>query len=186
MLPEVNLLPKYERSESILYRIFIIGFIFIILASGVLGYFYFSAKGHLNTAEESITALNEEKAVLETRLHAVNTEEKVSLKEVVAYLESYHIPTSMLIDELVTLLPAHADLSQFSYDYHSIDIETQFETIPDTSAYIANLIESAYLDEVVINRIEAILQGESENILGYHADYSMQINHQNLAGEEEN
>lgn len=201
MLPEVNLLPKYERAESRLYGLFIVGLILIVIAIGGLAYFYFATSSALEDAEDRVAALNEEKIILETRLSSLDTESDApSFSDAVAFVESYQLRTSELVDEFITRLPAHAYLSRYDFDYNSVTIETQFETIPATSDYVADLTESAYLDSVIVEEVLAFthhpegndeeginaVDGRYEVIPRYDVRYSMQVNHENLAREEEN
>lgn len=197
MLPEVNLLPKYERSESVLYTVFIIGLVICILLFAMLGYLYFTKKGDLGASQERVTSLEEEKTLIETKINAQNVDEKSFLDQAIAYVERYEAPTSILVDEFITLLPEHGYLSTYSYDYESVTIETQFETITDASTYIDDLTNSAYLNGVVIDQLETFtLEQETEEevqieeryeiIPRYQVSYSMQVNHNSLAGEEEN
>ncbi|GGN48879.1 PilN domain-containing protein [Oceanobacillus indicireducens] len=201
MLPEVNLLPKSERAESRLYSLFFIGLILIVLASGLLIYFYFKTSSDLEDAEARVAALNKEKTILETRLSSLDTEnETTTLTDALAYAESYQLPTSKLVDEFITLLPDHAYLSRFEFDYHSIMIETQFETIPAASIYVADLTESDLLEEVIIEEVLSLPLYEEEDdeeeinaveeryefIPRYAARYSMQVDHQSLVRKGEN
>ena len=193
MLPEVNLLPKYERTESVLYNVFIVGVILLILLAGILSYFYFTTKSELSKVEERVESLSHEKELLEASIAGMQKVETTNFEDIVAYVDSFATPTSILVDELIALLPEHGYLSALTYDFNSVQIETQFETLPDSSTYVADLLESVYLKDVEVDQISTFsLDGESEDMLAdndviprYHVDYSLEIDHESFAGEEE-
>lgn len=58
MLPDINLLPEYERENSLLYILFWIGLIISFILFGVLGYFYFTEK---NSMKETDSLLQEDR-----------------------------------------------------------------------------------------------------------------------------
>ena len=193
MLPEVNLLPKYERTESLLYNVFIVGVILLILMSGILAYFYFTTKSELATVEERVESLNHDKELLEASISGMQQVETTNFEDIVAYVDSFSTPTSILVDELITLLPEHGYLSTFTYDFNTIQIETQFETLPDSSTYVVNLLKSRYLKDVEVNQISTFsldretgdLSADYDVIPRYHVDYYLEIDHDSFAGEEE-
>lgn len=197
MLPEVNLLPKYERSESVLFHIFIAGLLLCTLLFAVLGYFYFTAKSDLNETEESVSNLTQEKNLLEANINSLNPEQTTSFDQALTFVESYQTPTSLLVNEFIKLLPDQGYLSELTYDYDAVTVETQFETMTDASVYIRDLVDSAYLNHVEIDYMETFtLEEETEEteqledmyeaIPRYLVSYSVQLNHPSLAGEEEN
>lgn len=193
MLPEVNLLPKYERSDSVLYNIFIIGLIAVALLSAVQIYFYINTKNSVEDAEARVAELKAEKDILEKSIAVLESDDIFGFESAVAYVDSYRQPVSKLVNEFITLLPDHSYLSKFSYNYDTVNIDTQFESIKDSSVYIADLTDSAYLENVVIDSLGTITYDSEINeteeryevLPRYRAEYSMQINHQSLTREEE-
>ncbi|MHA6251457.1 PilN domain-containing protein [Oceanobacillus sp. CAU 1775] len=197
MLPEVNLLPKIERTESRLYTVFLIGLILFLITLGIFIYFYISITNQLNATEQRVATLESEKQILEANYNTHLADETgPSFSEAVAYIAEHRLPTSRLVDEYITLLPDHAYLSNYNFDYTTVSIQTQFETIDDTSLYVANLTESELLDKVIIEQVSTFEVGDGgmseeeagvlyDTIPRYDVSYSMEVNQEKLAGEEE-
>ncbi|RLL47867.1 hypothetical protein D8M04_00890 [Oceanobacillus piezotolerans] len=198
MLPDINLLPKYERQNSLAFTLFITGLVTCLLLFAVLIYFFITLKDNLAETEESISQLTEEKSLLEARMNALMTEDESggSFESAVTYAESYIIPTSDFIHELITLLPENSYLNNYNYDYQSVTVETQFETMNDAAGYIAVLQNSNYIDDVVINDIttlDPVAEQTAEEGMGskffdviprYIVNYSIDVNQAFLTREE--
>ncbi|MFD1851898.1 hypothetical protein [Oceanobacillus bengalensis] len=154
MLPDINLLPKYERESSLLYILFIIGTFICLSLFAVVVYFYFTTKGTLEDTETQVEQLNQEKTLLEVRLNTETTvEETATLEDAVTYAEHHIVPTSHFIDELLLLLPTNGYLSNYTFNYQSVNVETQFEQMGDAALYVAELNESEYVRDVQVNQI---------------------------------
>lgn len=162
MIPDINLLPEYERQSSILYLIFLIGLILCIILYGVLGFFYFSEKNKLNEIETELTELNEQKAILEGQLAALHTEEEDSYFIAAAYADHLLIPTSSLIDEFMELLPMNGYLTNYRYSYQSVEIDTQFDSLFDAASYFSALKDSDFVRDVRIHYLNAFDLEEDE------------------------
>lgn len=165
----------------------------MILMSGILAYFYFTTKSELATVEERVESLNHDKELLEASIAGMQQVETTNFEDIDAYVDSFATPTSILVDELLALLPEHGYLSTFTYDFNSVQIETQFETLPDSSTYVIHLLGSKYLKNVEVDQINtSSFELESMDMLAeydviprYHVDYSLEIDHDSFAGEEE-
>src|SRR5690625_515642 len=131
MIPEINLLPKYERQNIVLYRLFIIGLIVVLLTFIGLMYTFFHTKANISKVEEQNEQLAEEQVLLETQLANAGSNKPESLEAVVSYAEKQVFPTSMLIEEFNNLLPGNAYLTTYDYVFGNVDIEAQFETKSD-------------------------------------------------------
>ncbi|MFD1066568.1 hypothetical protein [Oceanobacillus locisalsi] len=197
MLPEVDLLPKYERGESILFKVFIAGLILCVLLFAVLGYFYFSTKATLADTEESVNALTQERDILSAEINNLESEQTTAFDQAIVFVENYDSPTSLFVDAFITLLPENGYVREYAYDYDSVTVETEFETMSDASAYIGHLNDSAYMNNVEMDYMETFtLEEEAEEtelqndmydvVPRYRVSYSLQVDHQSLAGEEEN
>lgn len=190
MLPEVNLLPEYERSGSVLYKVFIISLLLVLLLAGVLTYFFISTNNKLEQTENNITDLRQEKKLMEMKIAELETGGLPSLEVAVEYIEAYRQPTSLLIDEFVKLLPKDGKLSTFSYNYQTVEIQTLLESIKDSSAYLSSLADSKYLEGVVIDQLTGLEYEENEGNLTppekYEVDYSMGVKHHRLVEEGRN
>lgn len=167
MLPDINLLPEYERENSLLYILFWIGLIISFILFGVLGYFYFTEKNSMKETDSLLQELYDEKSQLEEQLAALTTEEETdSIVNAATFIENHLIPTSDFIDELITLLPENGYLSNYNYTYQSVDIETQFETMGEAADYVSALLASNYVKDAMINEIYTFELSSEENEAG--------------------
>lgn len=167
MLPDINLLPEYERENSLLYILFWIGLIISFILFGVLGYFYFTEKNSMKETDSLLQELYDEKSQLEEQLAALTTEEETdSIVNAATFIENHLIPTSAFIDELITMLPENGYLSNYNYTYQSVDIETQFETMGEAADYVSALLASNYVKDAMINEIYTFELSSEENEAG--------------------
>lgn len=167
MLPDINLLPEYERENSLLYILFWIGLIISFILFGVLGYFYFTEKNSMKETDSLLQELYDEKSQLEEQLAALTTEEETdSIVNAATFIENHLIPTSAFIDELITLLPENGYLSNYNYTYQSVGIETQFETMGEAADYVSALLASNYVKDAMINEIYTFELSSEENEAG--------------------
>jgi len=156
MIPDINLLPKYERQNIVLYRIFIISLIVVLLTFIGLTYTYFHTKANISKMAEENELLVEQQTLLEAQLANAGSNKPESLEAVVNFAEEQVIPTSVLIEELNNLLPNNAHLTTYDYVPGLVEIESLFETKSDASTYIIHLLESNYMNDVRIDQIETI------------------------------
>ena len=167
MLPDINLLPEYERENSLLYILFWIGLIISFILFGVLGYFYFTEKNSMKETDSLLQELYDEKSQLEEQLAALTTEEETdSIVNAATFIENHLIPTSAFIDELITMLPENGYLSNYNYTYQSVGIETQFETMGEAADYVSALLASNYVKDAMINEIYTFELSSEENEAG--------------------
>lgn len=178
MIPEINLLPKYERQNIVLYRLFIIGLIVVLLTLIGLTYIFFHTKANISKVEEQNEQLVEQQALLEVQIANADSNKPDSLASVVNFAEEHVVPTSMLIEEFNNLLPSNAYLTRYDYIFGTVDIESQFETKSDVSAYITSLLDSDYMNDVKVNRVETreLGAGEESTIQRQSVNYSLDIN----------
>ncbi|WP_026906456.1 PilN domain-containing protein [Paucisalibacillus globulus] len=164
MLPEINLLPKIERQSSVHYIIFLSGLIICLLLFSALIYFYLNAKSDLNEVNRNISQLEQEKTILEQRINNLDTGDETDVFEKVAtFVEQQIIPTSNFIDELLVLLPEHGYLSNYAYNYQSVQIETQFETMTAAADYVEDLNSSDYIKNVQVNTMNTFELGDAQD-----------------------
>lgn len=204
MLPEINLLPKYERERSLLYILFLIGLISAILFTGFLAYQYITVQTGLKAANAHNKELSERKEILQVQVTNQEPNEKETMEEAVAYAEKYVVPTTKLIDQLITFLPATGYMSQYNFKDGDVVIESHFETMTDASSYMAKLDTSDFIKKAKVIRLETFeleqpeVNSETENETGnpdelnqfevlprYQVTYSFEINSAQLKKETE-
>ncbi|GGA82077.1 PilN domain-containing protein [Ornithinibacillus halotolerans] len=189
MLPEINLLPKIERQSSVQYIVFLVGLILFIVLSSALIYFYLHTKNNLEEVNQNISQLEQEKTLLETRLANLdNNDDTNAYKNAARFVEYQIIPTSSFIDELLVLLPETGYLSNYTYSYQGVQLETQFENMTEIAAYVEELNGSELIDDVQVNQINTFeLENSSEDeedmysvIPRYTVSLSIKVNDRKL------
>src|SRR5690606_17727101 len=156
----------------------ILCFLLIVL----LIFFYINTKNSLADAEQNLENLNHEKTQLEQEIATINTEgQNESIEEVVTFTEKHIVPTSYLIDEMMDVLPTNGYLSNFNYNYETVNIETQFEEMSDAATYIVELNKSEYVKDIVVNQMNTFEQGLSEVEEGSEDDYYHAIPRYNVS-----
>jgi len=188
MLPDINLLPKYDRQNSLTYILFLIGlFLGLIVLIGLIVY-YFYIRGSLEDTSQRLSQVQQEKQLFEEQFTKLELEETDTFQTVYTYIDQQIVPTSYLIDELINRLPDSSYLSRFNYNYQTVDIETQFETMSDTATYVEELIRSEYVHGVKVDQVNTFeldpietTEEESDDIYDtvprYHVSYSLEVNH---------
>lgn len=155
MLPEINLLPKYERQNSVAYIIFIAGLAVCLISFAAIAFFYFNTKGNIEEAKTNTENLEQEKGILEAKLTS-DGDHAASFETAFNFAEHHVVPTSDLIDELVTLQPNHSFLNEYDYNYQSIDIEVQFEEKNAAADYVIALNDSKYIKDVQVTEMDIV------------------------------
>ena len=190
MLPDINLLPKFERQRSLFVIIFLIAFLIWFIFTALLVFHYFHTKNTLERTQTEVEQLTELKTTLEQQVHSADAADASSLANAVEYAENVTYPTSALIDNLITLLPDYAYLSEYAYDEGSITIQSQFETMDVAAEYVARLVGSDYINDVKVDEIETFTIDEDEEddtsyttVPRYDVRHSLEANMNKLKGE---
>jgi|SRR5690625_3571851 len=188
-LPDVNLLPKYERQSAGAFYLFLAIIILTLLAYGFIGVYYFTTKSKLTNAEATYTELSEKADGLRAQVDELETG-GTGLAQAVTFAENYNIPTSILIEELNEYLPERGYLSEYSYSNQVAEVTTHFEALDVVAGYTTDLLTSDYIRDTKVDNIETFLLKEEENattvdfstIPRYESKFTLQINKQNLKG----
>lgn len=202
MLPDINLLPKYERQNSLGYILFMIGMIVCLLLLVGLIILYFYTRGTLEETNNHLTEAEQEQAILEERLASLEQDDQSeAFDTAVTYIEQQIVPTSYLINELIVILPDQSYLSSYDYTKELVTIEAQFETMSDTAAYVEALNKSEVITSVQVDQIDTFELESTETeeeqeedsteiyqtIPRYDVSYTLEVNHRYLRekGEED-
>lgn len=192
-LPDINLLPKYERQSPGTFYVFITMIIIILLSFILLGFFYFTTKNKLQTKEAEYEELSLEVEELQAQVQQHETG-GTSLEQAVAFVENYNFPTSNFITELNDLLPEHSYLSEYEYGNQVTEVFAHFEKFDTVANYTTELTTSDYILDTKVDKVESFGLKEEvpeENIVNfnviprYEAEFTLDINKQKLKGESE-
>lgn len=189
MIPDINLLPKYNRQDSVAYIVFSIGFILAFLVLIGLIVYYFYLRGALEDTSDRLAQVQQERDVLAARVAELEQDNSDSFLDVYTYIDQQVTPTSFLIDELVNTLPVHSYLYQFDYADQTAEVDIQFETMSDTAAYVEELIKSDFIKNATVDEMnshELEFSDESEEqdpddfyhtIPRYQVRYTVEVDH---------
>jgi type IV pilus assembly protein PilN len=200
MLVDINLLPRKEKKS------FLSPILFICLSLLFLGTAYWIGMDYYETSvqlDQKEKALEQEKKLVQVQQQQLQkqSEPKISsgpLLEKVEYVRSKEIEAVGLLQQLVALLPERGYFMKYEYkDRSTITIDTQFDTLADTSHYLHELTNTRYLTEAKIVKMETtnfeeVADGEDTTefegyLPRYHAQYEIQFKKENLhelSGEE--
>lgn len=200
MLPEVNLLPRRERRPAVFYYIFIAGLIACVLFSAFMIFRDFQLKSDLKEAEAIQSKLALEKTSFQARLGVQEDKQAVDLVQIVNFLDQNRLPTSILIGQLIVMLPDNAYFNAYEYDLETMKVEMQFDTIKDVSTYTKvleglPLIENVHLEDVQASELKKPSDENAEvpndmvdynEIPRYIANFTFSLNKIELLLEAEN
>lgn len=183
-LPEINLLPRYERRSERSYTLFVLFTVFVFLSFILLGVFYFITNSKLATAEDVYDQLNNEAEILQSELDQLEIGDGPSLADAVAFVEQQIIETSAFITQLDDLLPGESYLSNYEYGSQVTSINAHFLELNTVANYTTQLTESDYIRDTRVNEIRTVYsQDESDDISHYDARYTLNVYKQKLKKE---
>lgn len=144
MVPDINLLPKYEKRQSdSKLRYMLLGIIIFLL----LSYFiwqYFSARGQITNLQPKESTLVTERNQLQARKEALLSENQWSIGQSIEFIELISYPVSPIMDETQALQPPNSYLREYNFERTKVTITLDFETLTDVSHYISRLSNSPY------------------------------------------
>ncbi|HLS67103.1 MAG TPA: hypothetical protein VK029_08945 [Pseudogracilibacillus sp.] len=193
-LPDINLLPQYERHSGRSFYAFIIFFLLIVLSFVLIGVFYFTTKSKLVDVEAQLDELATRAEQLQIELAALETDGSSSIETAVTFANQNTYLTSILIEETVDLLPDHSYVKEFDYDVRETNITAHFERMDRISQYTTDLTTSNVTEDVKVNEIdtfelkEEMIEGEEilfDVIPRYELHMSVQVNKDALKEAEE-
>lgn len=172
MIPEINLLPAYEREDNraailwgSVFLVWLLLLAFVIIQLIV-------ANSEKDMLELRITNLQTEKATLEKALEEKGGAPNLSIGDTVKIAESLKIPTTPILGEINGLL-GNGALSTYSFNGQEVSIQTSFQTLVDVAAFIEKLNQHELFSRVSVNSIAEAGDGETEI---YIAGFKLGIN----------
>lgn len=154
-LPEVNLLPKVERSSSRQGQIFIGMVIMLVVAYTFIGFFYFTTKANLAHEESTYAALQEENEELQAQMNTSTSTDGDNASDILSFLEGLHMRTSYLLEEVDDLLPDNSYVSEYVYQDYQAELVLHFETFDDIAQYTTSWNESPFSVDVFVDEMDA-------------------------------
>ncbi|MFJ7826929.1 PilN domain-containing protein [Psychrobacillus sp. NPDC096623] len=154
MVPEINLLPQFERRKSS-NLILIISSIVIGLLIVFLCFQFFTLKKEIKGLEAEETQLVLERDVLSAEVTSESTVQQGTHSTAVTFVESVSYPVSPLIDEIYSLIEANTYLRSYQFDETGILLSADFETMNEISSFIERLLNSAYFSDVKVENVSS-------------------------------
>lgn len=192
MLPDVNLLPQYERHSSVASVIFIVSTVVIVLAFCLLGFFYFKTKSDLQTVEAEYSEVNNQVEILQAEWDKLAKDDTSSIEQAIAFIENYTIPTSRFIVEINELLPEQGYLKEYVYENQVVKPKIHVETLDAVADYTTALLSSEFIIDTKVNRAKAFTVKDEgltdsevnfDTIPRFEADFTLEINKTRLKEE---
>lgn len=153
MIPDINLLPKIDKSESnskLLYGIIAVATLLVLT---LFSWQFFNAKSEINSLTSTQQSLQNEMQQLQIEFDALANKNTSSLVESVAFVERVSYPVSPILDETQRLLTNNSYLRDYKFDEDSTTILVDFESLSDVASYINRLEQSKYFEDVQIGEV---------------------------------
>lgn len=158
MLVEINLLPQKEEKKRSLLLILIIGIAILLIGGFALYWFNRTTNQAIEQMNESIAS--SEQIIATEQQKIVEFESSNSLAELentVAWARDYPIKTVPVIEKLTSYLPDRGFIQNFKYEETGmITLSVQFETSRDSAYYLTTLLESNWISDAKLNKLEAV------------------------------
>jgi len=173
MIPEINLLPKYERKEN--KTGFLLSLLFILwvtlLAFSV--YFFMTIGAERDLLEERIGLLTSQKEQLEAELEEKKMNQLPSMEKIVQAAERLRTPVTPVLYELQELLSGNGSLMSFHFNGANLSIQVDHPSLVKIATFMELLEMNDMIARYNLNSVHA---KEGEQSGAYSADFEMHIN----------
>ncbi|KGR74040.1 PilN domain-containing protein [Ureibacillus sinduriensis] len=160
MIPDINLIPRLEKSQQGSKLVYILLVIVALLALTFLIWQYFTARADIANLEREQASLNNQRNQLNEQIAALQPGSGGSLEQSLQFIEMVSYPVSPLIDEIQGLQPNNSYLRNYAFSPESVSLSIDFETLSDVSAFVTRLNNSAYFIDGQVLSITSSALGE--------------------------
>lgn len=188
-LPDINLLPRYERRRSsgiILPLLFVLLVLGAFVTVGTLYFMWNKEIDHLAVQDKSAS---DKITVLQAEIDKIDQVDLSAREESIAFIDGHDIPTSIFIEELYNLLPDQAYLSSYAYGNLQASVTTEFESLDYVASYLSKLEHSDYMIDAKINNVTTFKLKDEETTLTpfnmltrYQSNFTIDVNASTLKG----
>lgn len=158
MLVEINLLPQKEAKNKSLLLLAIISAVILLIGGFFVYWLNHSYNSRLASLEQQISTT--EQLVESEQEKVVSYEASNSLTELentVQWAKDYPIKAVPILKKLTEMLPERGFIQSFTYEeIGTITFGVQFETSREAAYYLNSLLESDWVKEAKINKVETI------------------------------
>ena len=147
MIPDINLIPKLEKSQQGLKLLYILLAIIALLVLSLFLWQYFSARAEIAELKREETNLIAKRDQLNQDFVTQQPANEGTLEQSLQFVEMVSYPVSPLINEIQGLQPSNSYLRNYSFSAESVSISIDFETLSDVATYVSRLTNSAYFTD---------------------------------------
>ena len=147
MIPDINLIPKLEKSQQGSKLLYILLAIIALLVLSLFLWQYFSARAEIAELKREETNLIAKRDQLNQDFVAQQPANEGTLEQSLQFVEMVSYPVSPLINEIQGLQPSNSYLRNYSFSAESVSISIDFETLSDVATYVSRLTNSAYFTD---------------------------------------
>lgn len=147
MIPDINLIPKLEKSQQGSKLLYILLAIIALLVLSLFLWQYFSARAEIAELKREETNLIAKRDQLNQDFVTQQPANEGTLEQSLQFVEMVSYPVSPLINEIQGLQPSNSYLRNYSFSAESVSISIDFETLSDVATYVSRLTNSAYFTD---------------------------------------
>lgn len=160
MIPDINLIPRLEKSQQRSKLLYSLLTIIALLALTLLIWQYFTARADIAHLEREQTKLINQRDHLNEELANLQPGSEGSLEQSLQFVEMVSYPVSPLIDEIQGLQPNNSYLRNYTFSPEGVSLSIDFETLSDVSTYVSRLNNSTYFIDGQVLSITSSRLGE--------------------------
>jgi len=147
MIPDINLIPKLEKSQQGSKLLYILIAIITLLVLSLFMWQYFSARAEIAELKREEANLIAQRDQLNQDVVAQQPANEGTLEQSLQFVEMVSYPVSPLINEIQGLQPSNSYLRTYTFSPESVSISIDFETLTDVSTYVSRLSNSSYFTD---------------------------------------
>ena len=147
MIPDINLIPKLEKSQQGSKLLYILIAIITLLVLSLFMWQYFSARAEIAELKREEANLIAQRDQLNQDVVGQQPATEGTLEQSLQFVEMVSYPVSPLINEIQGLQPSNSYLRTYTFSPESVSISIDFETLTDVSTYVSRLSNSSYFTD---------------------------------------
>lgn len=184
MIPDINLLPKYERHQSLAPIIFYFGVFICLLLFSAFIIFYIQFKSELQDVKLREEDYRLEIERLEQQIATKQMSENESFENAIKFATTLKWPTSFVLDEFIKQLGNNGFLKFYKNQEGTVNLQTNHFKKSEIALFTNNLVESDYLRNVQLESIDTIERTEEdEKNRYYQAEFLIELDVEQLNEE---
>lgn len=158
MLVEINLLPQKEEKRMSLLLLGIIGLVILVIAGLAFYWFNYSTNTKIDQLNRQISTTENTIAIEQQKIVKYESSNSLAeLENAVSWAKDYPIKTVSVIKKLTSLLPERGFIQSIKYEETGVlTVGVQFETNRDAAYYLTTLLDSEWIKDAKLNKLDAV------------------------------